>query len=103
VTIDATCLLDTGAERTLLDGRVLHACEVDLWAGRDVELQGFMGAGVVVYEHDVRIGLKDVVIDMPICFSTGPIARQVLGRDVLALFQVGLRERYQEIYLSPEP
>lgn len=96
------CLLDTGAERTLLDGQLLRAAEIDIWAGDEVRFQGFMGAGLVCYEHNVRLAIREVEMDIPVCFSATPLIRQVLGRDVLTHFQVGLRERYLEIYLSPE-
>jgi len=101
--VDVAALLDTGAELTLFDGRGLRAAGVDIFDGPSIPLQGFLGTSTVAYQHTIGVVIEDVEIVLPVCFTTYPIARQVLGRDLLSFFQVGLRERMLELYLSPEP
>ncbi|MBM3466069.1 MAG: hypothetical protein FJX76_28605 [Armatimonadetes bacterium] len=99
---DFLCLLDTGAERTLLDGQHLRAVGLDLYEGRPRRVSGFLAYSVVVYEHRVGLAICGLELDMPVLFSTQPLDRAVIGRDVMAEFRFGLRERAGEIFLSAE-
>jgi hypothetical protein len=95
-------LLDTGAERSLLDGQFLRAENIDIFTGRPCRVGGFLGSTTVAYEHPVGLYIDDFELNMPTLFSTQPLERAVLGRDVLGGFCFGLREHLGEIYLSPE-
>jgi hypothetical protein len=99
---DMLCVLDTGAERTLLDGQHLRAAGLDMFAGQPRRVSGFLSSSVLVYEHIVRLVVQEVDLELPVLFSTQPLERAVIGRDVMAHFWLGLRERAGEIYLSED-
>lgn len=100
---DVAALVDTGAEESLFDGHLLRAAGRDLFAGPEQSFQGFVGAGTVGYRHRVRLQVGGLDLDLEVHFSTVSLSRQVLGRDVLQYFLVGLRERAGELYLAPDP
>ncbi len=100
--IDLQVLVDTGAERTLLEGVHLRPVGIDIFRGNEVTFKGFLGSGMVAYEHPARLQVAGIELDMSIAFSTQPMSRQVLGRDVLEYLILGIREKALELYVSPE-
>ncbi|MEW6278061.1 MAG: hypothetical protein AB1758_05520 [Candidatus Eremiobacterota bacterium] len=58
---------------------------------------------MTAYEHQVTLEIADLAVDLEVAFSTQPLARQVLGRDVLAHCVLGLRERALELYMGLDP
>ena len=70
--------------------------------GTPVPLHGFLGGTSIGYEHRVGLQIESLTLDMDIAFSTQPLHRQVLGRDVLNHLVLGVRERCMEVYLGPE-
>jgi hypothetical protein len=99
---DMLCLVDTGAERTLLDGQHLRIAGVDIYTGKPVKVGGFLGPSLVVYEHAVHLVVQEVEISMRILFAAQPLERVVLGRDFLGEFRFGLREGASELFLGDE-
>lgn len=99
---DMLCLLDTGAERTLLDGQHLRAAGLDLFPGTRRRVSGVLASSVVVYEHRVAHAIADLELELAVLSSTQPLNRAVIGRDLLSALRLGLRERAGEIYLSVE-
>ena len=100
--VDVLMLVDTGAERTLLEGVHARAAGLDIFDGKSVTFQGFLGARTVAYLHKARLVIGETELEADIAFSTQPLARQILGRDVLAHFALCMRERASEFYLAPE-
>ena len=100
--MDFLALLDTGAEQTLLDGVHLRAAGIDIFSRVQKRFQGFLGATPVAYEHLSTIVIEDLELRLPLAYSTFPIGRQVLGRDLMAHLGVALRERHMEFWLTPE-
>lgn len=99
---DFLLLVDTGAERTLLEGVHVRAAGLDVFDGPSLALQGFLGARTTAYLHKATLVIGDSEVETEIAFSTQPLARQVLGRDIQSNFQLGLRERALEFYLANE-
>lgn len=99
---DFLVLVDTGAERTLLEGVHARAAGLDIFDGTPLTFQGFLGARTVAYLHRVRVVIEDIEVAAEVAFSTQPLARQVLGRDLLAFVKLGVRERASEFYLASE-
>lgn len=95
-------LVDTGAERTLLEGVHVRAAGLDVFDGQPLAFQGFLGARTTAYLHKATLVIGDSEVETEIAFSTQPLARQVLGRDILSNFVLGLRERASEFYLAAE-
>lgn len=100
--VEFLALLDTGAERTLLEGVHLRAAGMDVFEGKPLTFQGFLGARTVAYLHPARVAVANQELEIEVAFSTQPLLRPVLGRDLLAHFKLGLRERTSELYLEPE-
>lgn len=100
--VEFLALLDTGAERTLLEGVHLRAAGLDVFEGKPLNSQGFLGARTVAYLHPARVTLANQELDLQVAFSTQPLLRPVLGRDLLAHFKLGLRERTSELYVESE-
>lgn len=95
-------LVDTGAERSLFDGIHVRAAGRDIFSGNAETYHGFLGASTTAYEHRVFLQIEGVDLEVTLSFTTAPISRQVLGRDVLEHFVLGLREKHLELYLAPE-
>lgn len=100
--VDFLALLDTGAEQTLLDGVHLRAAGIDIFSGNERRFQGFLGAGTVAYEHPSTLTIENLEVHLPIAYSSFPIGRQVMGRDLMAHFGIALREQVMEFWLTPE-
>jgi hypothetical protein len=100
---DLFLVLDTGAERTLLEGTHLRAAGVDIFQGPSLALQSFSGSKTTAYVHRATIVVGELEIESEVAFSTQPLLRQILGRDLLNYLIVGLRERVGEFYLGPDP
>lgn len=100
--VDFLALLDTGAALTLLDGVHVRAAGIDIFSGKPVDLQGFMGGRHTAYVHRATLTIVDKAIESNFAFSTQTLLRQVLGRDFLSHFTLGIRERALEIHLSPD-
>lgn len=100
---DLDALVDTGAEDSLFDGHLVRAAGGDLFSGPQQDFQGFMGASTVGYRHRCRLLVGGLDLALEVHFSTVSLSRQVLGRDVLQYFLLGVRERAGELYLAPDP
>ncbi len=97
---DIVVLVDTGAERTLLDGMHVRAAGFDLFQGAEVPFYGFLGSRMTAYGHQAKMEIAGLSLDTEIAFSTQPLSRQVLGRDLLEPFILAIREGYLELYLT---
>ena len=77
-----------------------------LWSKREKQLEkqheDQLAAIRRELEEEVRLRIEEAEVEMALAFSTHPIRRQVLGRDVMAHLVVGLRERALELWLSPD-
>ena len=99
---DLWTLVDTGAELSLLEGVHLRHAGVDIFSGRAMNFSGFLGAGMTAYFHPVRVTVADLQLELELPFSTGPVRREILGRDLLYYFRLELRERALEFQLAPD-
>lgn len=101
--VDVLLLVDTGAEHTLLDGIHVRAAGGDIFTGPGMTFSGFLGASTIAHAHRIRLQIGDAELERDVHFSTQPLPRQILGRDLLDGFLRGVRELHQECYLEPEP
>jgi hypothetical protein len=53
---------------------------------------GFLGANTTAHAHPVRLCVADWELSCELFFSTQPLPRGVLGRDLLDAFVLGIRE-----------
>lgn len=102
--IDITAHLDSGTERTLLDGTLAHAIGLVLLDGAQLDFYSATGARMGARVHRVKFS-HDVLGDweMEVGFSTGKITRNLLGLDFFNLFQICFHERQQRLLMNREP
>lgn len=102
--IDLDAYLDSGAERSLFDGRLAPVVGIDLLAGQVFSLQSTTGHALPARLHTVHIAhalLGSFCIE--VAFSAEPIGRNLLGRDFFSLVQVGFRENRLALYVTALP
>jgi hypothetical protein len=78
--VDLDAYLDSGAERSLFDGRLAPLLGIeDLFAGQEVTFQSTVGAALAARLHPVRLSHPSLgTFDVQVGFSTGPIGRLLL-------------------------
>ncbi len=95
--------LDSGTERTLLDGQVGKAIGLDLHTGGVIHFRSATGALLTARLHPVVLAHDDLgERELTVAFSEASLARNLLGRDYFNLFQIGFRERQFKILVTPE-
>lgn len=96
--------LDSGAERSLLDGWIGRAIGLNLLNGLRIPYQSTAGHTIEGRLHQVGLSHPDLgQFQLEVGFTMGPIARNLLGRDFFKLIQIGFREQYLAIYVTPTP
>jgi hypothetical protein len=102
--IDTDAYLDSGAQLSLFDGRLLTALEIDVVNQRAVPYSPTFGGSITGYLHDVRLSIPDICdFNLAIGFSEMEIRRNLLGRDFFNLVQIGFREHQLQYYLTTYP
>ncbi len=97
--VDVDAFLDSGAETSLFDGAFLEVIGLNLLSGRPRSFISTMGPTHEGRMHRVRLEHEQLGnFDLEIGFSTGPISRNLLGRDFFDFLEVGFRE-HQESFL----
>jgi hypothetical protein len=104
VGIDTDAYLDSGAERSLFNGELLSALEIDLIIDKQKPYGSTTGDSITGYLHEVRLTVPDVGdFNLEMGFSAVQIRRNLLGRDFFNLVQIGFRENQLKYYLNPSP
>ncbi len=102
VTVDA--YLDSGARYSLFDGSILEVIGLRLLEGVRRDYFPVSGGPIEGRLHRVRLIHQSLgTFDLEIGFSTGPINRNVLGRDFFDVIQLGFREHRLTFYVEPTP
>ncbi len=104
VTVDTNAYLDSGAARSLFSGRIGMALGIDVLSGPDLTFQNTTGSRLVATLHPVRLTHPDLgSFTLEVGFSTTDIYRNLLGRDFFNLVQIGFRERFLTLFVTPSP
>lgn len=102
--VDVDAYLDSGAQRSLFDGRIGRAIGIDLLTGKERQYESTTGSSIAGMLHRVRLAHADLgLFDLELGFSTVHIKRNLLGRDFFDLVQIGFRERRLAFYVTPRP
>jgi len=102
--VELDAYLDSGAERSLFDGRFAAVVGLDLLAGEEITFQSTAGAALTARLHPVRLSHASLgSFDLEVGFSTAQIGRNLLGRDFFGLVQIGFREHHSTVYVTTEP
>lgn len=102
--VDIEAALDSGAERSLLDGQIGFALGLDVLNGPSLAFET-MGGGILrATLHTVELSNSELgEFKMEIAFSTVEIRRNVLGRDFFDRIQIGFREHHLTFFVTPSP
>jgi len=104
VTVDVDAYLDSGAERSLINGRLGAALGIDVLSGPELAYQTTVGNRLVATLHPVVLTHPDLgSFSLDVGFSITDIHRNLLGRDFFNLAQIGFRERHLTFYVTPTP
>jgi hypothetical protein len=96
--------LDSGTEKSFLDGQIGKAIGLDPGDGEVLYYRSSTGAELVARLHRVRLAHEELgAHELMVGFSERRITRNLLGRDFFDLFQIGFREHHSKILFSPEP
>ncbi len=98
-TADVPTIIDTGTELTIVSAQYALALGLDLQSGRRKTFSPTRGAGLLTWGHKLRVRIFDEVFENEIFFSEEAISRCLLGRDILAKTQLGLREYHGQLFL----
>lgn len=102
--VDIDAHLDSGAERSVFDGRLAPLLGLELLDGPELILQSITGAKVSTRLHRIRARHGALgAFDLEGAFTTVPIGRNLLGRDFFALIQVAFREGRLTLYFEAQP
>jgi hypothetical protein len=100
-TIEIDTELDSGAEYSLFQGQWARAIGLDLFDGTPFEFGLVNGALLDARILPVVISHRQLGrFDLRARFTTGPVRRNILGRDFFDLLQVGFDEHHTEVYLN---
>ena len=102
--LDVDAYLDSGAERSLFDGRLAPALGIDLLTGREERYGPVSGPALLARLHAVRIS-HDILgaFELEVGFSTADINRSLLGRDFFRQTQIGFHESLTTLYFTGRP
>ncbi len=102
--VDVEAVLDSGAERSLVDGRIGVALGLDVIGGKRLTFETMAGSILAATLHTVQVShLLLGTFKLEIAFSTGEIRRNLLGRDFFDLVQIGFREHHLKLFVTPTP
>jgi len=77
---------------------------IDILAGPRLVLQTTLGNRLEATLHPVRFMHPDLgSFTLEVGFSSTDIHRNLLGRDFFNLAQIGFRERFLTLYVTPAP
>ena len=102
--VDIDAYLDSGSERSLIDGWVGRSLGLDVLSGPRLGYETTMGTVLTATLYTVRLSHDDLGdFELEVGFTSVNIKRNLLGRDFFNLLQIGFRERRQMFYVSLEP
>ncbi len=100
-TLETPVELDFGAEYSLFDGQLAVDVGLDLFNGKPFVFE--LANGISLDARIVSVVLSHSELgqfSFQGRFSTGPLRRNILGRDFFDLLPVGFDEHHSEVYLG---
>lgn len=102
--IEVDAFIDSGASESLFDGSILQGIGLSLLDGRTKTYQSTAGAVVEARLHPIRLDHEELGnFALVVGFSTGPLKRNLLGRDFFNLIQIGFRAHEGAFFIEPTP
>lgn len=102
--VDIDASIDSGAERSLMDGQVAVLLGLDVLDGSKLTFETMAGSYLSSTLHTIQLAHADLgTFQMEVAFSAGKIRRNLLGRDFFDLVQIGFREHHLTFFVTPAP
>ena len=102
--VDLEATPDSGAERSLFNGRIGTALGIDVMRGPGITFSTMAGGVLSATLHPIRLTHPELgTFELEVAFSTGEISRNLHGRDFFDLLQIGFREHHLTFYVTPNP
>ncbi len=98
--IDVPAIVDTGSELTVFQGQYANSVGIVINKGVPDRITAF-GGWYNVYIHKVILIIQGHEFLTEVCFPDQQILRNILGRSFLSLVKLGVDEKYQLFYMSP--
>jgi hypothetical protein len=93
--------VDSGAELSLFDGRLVQRLGIDLMAGPEILLASSGGFSITGRIHQIELSHLDLGrFTLDAAISTVPIRRNLLGRDFFQHIQIGFREFHHTLLIT---
>jgi hypothetical protein len=100
-TVETNAELDSGAEYSLFDGQLAIDIGLDIFKGKPFVFE--LANGIPLDARILAVVISHAELgrfNFEARFSTGPLRRNILGRDFFDLLQIGFDEHQSEIYLG---
>lgn len=102
--VDFEVYLDSGAQRSLLNGWIATSIGIDPLQGLPLSYEPTVGIALTATLHTIRLDHSNLgTFELEVGFSSGPIRRNLLGRDFFNLVQIGFREHQLTFYVTTAP
>ena len=102
--IDFEAYLDSGAQRSLLNGWIASSIGIDPLGGPPLSYEPTAGNALTATLHTIRLEHSELgTFELEVGFSSAPIRRNLLGRDFFNLVQIGFREHQLTLYVTTAP
>lgn len=101
--IDVLLHVDTGAQRSFLDGSLLAAIGLEP-KEQELTFQTVSGESLGAQVHECLLGDEIIgLFSLPVCFSVNRLRRNLVGRDFLERVEMCLIQNLSELYLGLVP
>jgi len=102
--MDVEAYLDSGAEKSLFDGRIAAILGIDVLAGPRIRYESAAGSSFAATIHPVRLVHDDLgSYELDVGFTSAEIKRNLLGRDFFNINQIGFRENQLSFFITSRP
>lgn len=102
--MDVEAHLDSGAEKSLFDGRIAAVLGFDVLDGPRMRYESATGSSFTATLHPVRLVHDDLgSYELDVGFTSSAFKRNLLGRDFFNLNQIGFRENRLSFLITPRP
>lgn len=102
--VDVDFVIDSGAERSLLDGQLGVLLGLDMLGGSRLTFETMAGGSFPATLHSIQLAHSDLgTFELEAAFSTAGNRRNILGRDFFDLVQIGFREHQLTLLMTPDP
>jgi len=97
--IDIPAIVDTGTQFTIVSAEYALGLDIDIHSGNRKIFSPTRGGALIAWGHNLEVTLFGERFECEMFFSEERLTRSLLGRDILAETQLGLREHHGQLFL----